>query len=135
MRKLLQYGYQLVNADLLICDGYVGDSPVNSLEMRISAVWSVRLKPESLMKRQNHPPAYVLEIKRRWRIVVPIRGKLTPKIHAAEFASRASAQAWLRSEDGQHTVDAYQGKSAPASFRSVAVTPSVDFCETNREWS
>jgi hypothetical protein len=58
------------------------------------------------MKRQNHSPAYVLEIKRRWWVVIPIRGKLTPKIHGAEFSSRASAQAWLHSEDGQHTVDA-----------------------------
>jgi hypothetical protein len=75
------------------------------------------------MKRQNHPPAYVLEIKRRWRIVGPIRGKLTPKIHATEFSSRASAQAWLRSEDGQHTVDSYQGESALASSGSIPATP------------
>lgn len=87
------------------------------------------------MKRQNHPPAYVLEIKRRWRVVVPIRGKLTPKIHGAEFSSRASAQAWLRSEDGQHMVDLYQGKSAPASLGSIIIAPSVDFCENSREWS
>jgi hypothetical protein len=87
------------------------------------------------MKRQNHSPAYVLEIKRRWQVVVPIRAKLTPKIHAAEFSSRASAQAWLRSKDGQHMVDLYQGKSALAPAGSITVAPSVDFCETNWEWS
>jgi hypothetical protein len=73
------------------------------------------------MKRQNHPPAYVLEIKRRWRVVVPIRGKLTPKIHTAEFSSRASAQAWIHSADGQYMIDLYQGKSALASLGSITV--------------
>jgi hypothetical protein len=87
------------------------------------------------MKRQNHPPAYALEIKRRWRVVVPIRGKLTPKIYAAEFSSRASAQAWLLSEDGQHVVNSYQGKSAPASLGSITVAAPSDFCEANRQWS
>ncbi len=87
------------------------------------------------MKRQNHPPAYVLEIKRRWRVVIPICGKLTPKVHVAEFSSRASAQAWLRSEDGQQTVDSYQGKSALASLGSITLAPPADFDETNREWS
>lgn len=77
------------------------------------------------MKRQNQPPAYVLEIKRRWRVVVPIRGKLTPKIHGAEFSSRASAEAWLRSEDGQHTIDAYQGSRAFASIEVEGVSLTV----------
>ena len=52
------------------------------------------------MKRQEHSPAYVLQVKRQWRVVVPVRGKLTPRICATEFSSRASAEAWLRSDEG-----------------------------------
>ncbi len=67
------------------------------------------------MKRRDHPPAYALQIKRQWRIVVPISGKLTPKICPTEFPSRASAEAWLYSDDGQRTVGSFQGSSTPAS--------------------
>ena len=56
------------------------------------------------MKRQDHPPAYVLQIKRQWRVVVPIRGKLTPKICAPEFPSRGAAEAWLRSDEGEREI-------------------------------
>jgi len=28
------------------------------------------------MKRQEHSPAYVLQIKKQWRVVVPVRGNL-----------------------------------------------------------
>jgi hypothetical protein len=62
------------------------------------------------MKRQEHSPAYVLQIKKQWRVVVPVRGKLTPKIYATEFPSRASAEAWLRSNEGERTVDAYRSR-------------------------
>jgi hypothetical protein len=55
-------------------------------------------------------PAYVLQIRKHWRIVVPIRGKLTPKRCTAEFPSRASAEAWLCSDDGKRTVDEYHGR-------------------------
>jgi hypothetical protein len=60
------------------------------------------------MKRQNHSPAYVLEIKRQWRVVIPVRGKLTPRICATEFSSRASAEAWLHSSEGERMVNAYR---------------------------
>jgi len=56
------------------------------------------------MRAVHHSPAYVLEMRGRWRIVVPVRGKLAPKICPAEFATRAGAEAWLRSEEGALTV-------------------------------
>jgi hypothetical protein len=56
------------------------------------------------MRAVHHSPPYVLQIRGRWRIVVPIRGKLSPKICEVEFATRASAEAWLRSEEGTITV-------------------------------
>jgi len=58
------------------------------------------------MSRQlNHSPAYVLEIKASWRIVVPIRGKLTPRICPEEFTTREAAVTWLASEEGTLAVD------------------------------
>jgi hypothetical protein len=62
------------------------------------------------MKRQEHSPAYVLQIKKQWRVVVPVRGKLTPRICATEFPCRASAEAWLRSGEGERTVDTYRSR-------------------------
>jgi hypothetical protein len=66
----------------------------------------------AFMKRQEHSRAYVLQIKRQWRVVVPICGKLTPKVHATEFPSRASAEAWLCSDEGGREIDAYRNPSA-----------------------
>ena len=66
------------------------------------------------MKRQDHQPAYVLQMKRQWRVVVPIRGKLTPKICAKEFPSRSTAEAWLRSDEAQREMKAYRSRLAPA---------------------
>jgi len=58
------------------------------------------------MGRQlNHSPAYTLEIKAKWRIVVPIRGKLTPRICPEEFATQEAARHWLHSEEGFLAID------------------------------
>jgi hypothetical protein len=83
------------------------------------------------MKGQDHPPAYALQFKRQWRIMVPIRGKLTPKICPAEFPSRGSAEAWLRSDEGKLMVDSYQGRLALAPINSVAVAPPSAFYASN----
>jgi len=53
----------------------------------------------------EHPSAYVAEIRRgHWRIVVPIRGKLSPRMAQDAFSNREDASAWLRSEAGAHAV-------------------------------
>jgi hypothetical protein len=62
------------------------------------------------MTRRDHSPAYVLQIKRQWRVVVPVCGKLTPRIYATEFPSRASAEAWLLSHEGERTIQAYRSR-------------------------
>jgi hypothetical protein len=62
------------------------------------------------MKRQEHSLAYILQIRKQWRVVVPTRGKLTPRICATEFPSRTSAEAWLRSDEGERTVDTYRSR-------------------------
>jgi hypothetical protein len=52
----------------------------------------------------RHSPAYVAKIGREWRIVVPIRGKLCPKLATPMFLAREAAELWLRSSDGQQCV-------------------------------
>ncbi len=52
----------------------------------------------------RHSPAYVAKIGREWRIVVPIRGKLCPKLATPMFLAREAAELWLRSSDGQECV-------------------------------
>ena len=52
------------------------------------------------MVQRRHSPAYVAEIRNKWRIVVPIRGRLSPRMCPHEFASQHAALVWLQSEDG-----------------------------------
>jgi hypothetical protein len=63
---------------------------------------------EQFQRRQviepRHSPAYVGQIGREWRIVVPIRGKLCPKLAIPAFTEREAAELWLRSSDGQQAV-------------------------------
>ena len=71
------------------------------------------------MRKPNHSPAYVMEIKGRWRVVVPISGRLTPRLCPEGFPSRASAEEWLRSEEGTCVVAIQRGdgpeRGSPAS--------------------
>jgi hypothetical protein len=66
------------------------------------------------LTRQDHPPAYVLQVKRQWRVVIPVRGKLTPKICAKGFPSRGTAEAWLHSDEGEREVETYRSRLVPA---------------------
>jgi hypothetical protein len=63
---------------------------------------------EQFQRRQviepRHSPAYVGQIGREWRIVVPIRGKLCPKVATPAFLEREAAELWLHSPDGQQAV-------------------------------
>jgi hypothetical protein len=57
------------------------------------------------MKVVRHSPPYALQIHGRWRVVVPVRDRLTPKICPQKFPTRASAETWLQSEEGARTVE------------------------------
>ena len=63
---------------------------------------------ESEMKQAGgHPSAYVAEIRQGdWRVVVPIRGKLSPRIAQCSFPSKKDASTWLNSEIGSHAIGA-----------------------------
>ena len=38
--------------------------------------------------QRSHSPAYVAEIRNRWRIIVPVQGRLAPRICPQEFKTR-----------------------------------------------
>jgi hypothetical protein len=50
--------------------------------------------------QRRHSPAYVAEIRKKWRVVVPIRGRLAPRICPDEFDTQHAALVWLQTEDG-----------------------------------
>jgi hypothetical protein len=67
------------------------------------------------MKAVRHSPAYVLQVGRCWRVVVPIRGKLVPRMCAEEFASRDEAAAWLSSAAGRDGVSELRERRRPST--------------------
>src|SRR5215210_7252850 len=54
--------------------------------------------------RAPHPPAYVAKLRKAWRVVVPVRGRLSPRVIAREFPTQSAALSWLASKDGQNAV-------------------------------
>src|SRR5215211_8357460 len=54
--------------------------------------------------RAPHAPAYVAKLRKAWRVIVPIRGRLSPRIITREFPTQSAAFHWLASEDGQNAV-------------------------------
>ena len=54
--------------------------------------------------RALHTPAYVAKLRKAWRVVVPIRGRLSPRVIARAFPTQSAALSWLASEDGQTAV-------------------------------
>ncbi len=55
-------------------------------------------------QRAPHSPAYVAKLRKVWRVIVPIRGRLSPRVIAREFPTQAAASNWLTSEEGQNAV-------------------------------
>jgi hypothetical protein len=54
--------------------------------------------------QRRHSPAYVAEIRKKWRVVVPIRGRLSSRMCPQEFETQHAALLWLQSEDGLASV-------------------------------
>jgi hypothetical protein len=57
-----------------------------------------------MQKERHHSPAYVGEVGTAWRVIVPIRGRLSPMVLADRFQSKCAALDWLYSEEGEATV-------------------------------
>ena len=72
----------------------------------------VRLLGNAEMKQgEAHPAAYVAEFRRGdWRVVIPIRGKLSPRLAQRSFSNPYDANAWLQSETGILAVSAARMK-------------------------
>jgi hypothetical protein len=56
------------------------------------------------MRAVRYAPAYVMPLQGAWRVIVPIRGRLSPQVLAPEFATKAAAAEWLDSPDGHSTI-------------------------------
>jgi hypothetical protein len=54
--------------------------------------------------RAPHPPAYVAKLRKAWRVVVPVRGRLSPRVIARAFPTQSAAVHWLTSQEGQDAV-------------------------------
>jgi len=54
--------------------------------------------------RAPHTPAYVAKLRKAWRVVVPIRGRLSPRVIARAFPTQSAAFHWLATEEGQNAV-------------------------------
>src|SRR3954462_14451906 len=54
--------------------------------------------------RAPHPPAYVAQLRKAWRVVVPVRGRLSPRVIARAFPTQSAALSWLATEEGQSAV-------------------------------
>jgi hypothetical protein len=70
------------------------------------------------MRTVRHAPPYVMEIAGQWRVVVPVRGKLTPRVCADFFSSRQHAEAWLASEEGHQTTAEIRERRAALTSRN-----------------
>ncbi len=68
-----------------------------------------------MKQTEGHPSAYVAEFRGGdWRVVVPVRGKLSPRIAQRSFSNQREASAWLESEAGEETVSGLRMKVARA---------------------
>ena len=72
--------------------------------------------------QRRHSPAYVAEIRNRWRGVVPVRGRLTPRLCPEEFDTQHAALVWLQSGDGLAAVAVQRTRMSSAS-RSLRPMP------------
>lgn len=64
------------------------------------------------MRPVRHSPPYVAELGSAWHIVVPIAGKLSPRVIGHAFPNRAAAAAYLASQEGQSQVEQERGRRA-----------------------
>jgi hypothetical protein len=77
------------------------------------------------MQAVRHSPPYAMELHRAWRIIVPIRGRLSAQVLTEAFATRAAAQEWLASAEGQSAVELERTQIRPAAplLTSAAAFP------------
>src|SRR4051794_41951049 len=63
------------------------------------------------LSRAPHPPAYVAQLRKAWRVIVPGRGRLSPRGIARAVPPPSAAFSWLATEGGQN-AGAREGRGA-----------------------
>jgi len=58
---------------------------------------------------KNHPAPYAMELKKSWRVIVPLRGKLEPGICPERFTSKTDALSWMHSPEGKQAIFIVRG--------------------------
>jgi len=58
---------------------------------------------------KEHPAPYAMELKRSWRVIAPVRGRLEPKICQERFTCKADALAWMESAEGKQAIALVRG--------------------------
>lgn len=53
-----------------------------------------------------HPPSppYVMKRYGVWRVIIPVRGKLSPRVAVPCFGSESEALVWLASDEGEASI-------------------------------
>ena len=69
------------------------------------------------LRRAAQP--YVMQIRREWRIVVPIRGKLCPKVSKTAFTTRDAAERCLQSAEGKAMVLRFRERRGAAPLQGT----------------
>jgi hypothetical protein len=79
--------------------------------------------------RAPHAPAYVAKLRKAWRVIVPVRGRLSPRVIARAFPSQSAALSWLASNEGQTAVARERtGSQHSAERRNDPETPEDLSC-------
>jgi hypothetical protein len=95
-----------VLSTLALCTGQIVMVTVPDPSSSASFLKGPRSKPlvRPAIPRAPQAPAYVAKLRKAWRVVVPVRGRLSPRVIAREFPTQSAALSWLASEDGQNAV-------------------------------
>jgi len=83
---------------------------------------------------KEHPASYVMELKRSWRVIVPLRGRLEPRICQEKFTCKADATAWMGSDEGIRTIALLRGEAIkPLDDGAHASAPGLIHVMTSPE--
>jgi hypothetical protein len=94
----------VVLSTLALCTGHtvMVTVPLSSASLLKGSRSAPLVRP--VAPRAPHAPAYVAKLRKAWRVIVPVRGRLSPRVIARAFPSQSAALSWLASKEGQTAV-------------------------------